>query len=276
MEQDNKRNRSMNIKNLINGINFRNISDIIIDIDTINNSRNYFDKAIIFCKTDLLFLLFQEISSHTNSYTLITNLSDYGITKKIFDHKPNCIKKWFAQNVEFKHEDLIPIPIGLENHEGVSKGIYTNWEYWTKYDFAESYVKEESLYNNFSSSTHNSRLIWIDSLNKNGLTINNKVDYNKYTYNLRKHHFMTSPRGNGLDCHRTWEALYHECIPIVPKHFIYDTFDLPIIQVNSPNEITKEFIDKLLERKRSGEFYINKSILTLKYWEEKIRKQKIL
>ena len=36
--------------------------------------------------------------------------------------KPKNIKNWFAQNVNYKHPNLIPLPIGLENHEGPSKG----------------------------------------------------------------------------------------------------------------------------------------------------------
>ena len=31
----------------------------------------------------------------------------------------------------------------------------------------------------------------------------------------RKYRFGVSPRGNGLDCHRTWEMLYFGMIPIV-------------------------------------------------------------
>ncbi|CAF4378106.1 unnamed protein product, partial [Adineta steineri] len=31
----------------------------------------------------------------------------------------------------------------------------------------------------------------------------------------RQYPFWLSPRGNGLDCHRTWEALYLDTIPIV-------------------------------------------------------------
>lgn len=260
----------MNLNQLINGVNFRYLSDIVIDTDTVHQSRNYFDKAIIFCKTDFLHILFKEISSHENSYVLISHLSDYSITKEIFLHKPKCIKKWFAQNVDYKHEDLIPIPIGLENHEGPSKGAYTNWEYWKEYNTSQEFIKENIIYNNFSLANHPSRHVWKNSLMSNGFLINEQVNYIEYINNLKSHTFITSPRGNGIDCHRTWEALYHGAIPIVQKHFIYDSFNIPVVQINHPNEITKEFIKKILKQKENGEFIVNKNVLTLKYWKEKI------
>ena len=63
----------------------------------------------------------------------------------------------------------------------------------------------------------------------------------------RQYPLWLSPRGNGLDCHRTWEALYLDAIPIV-WHSTLDSLyaDLPIILINDWSEINEEFLRKKL------------------------------
>jgi len=59
----------------------------------------------------------------------------------------------------------------------------------------------------------------------------------------RQYPFWLSPRGNGLDCHRTWEALYLDVIPIVWNSTLNPLYtDLPIIILDQPNEITEQFL----------------------------------
>ncbi|CAF3842696.1 unnamed protein product [Rotaria sordida] len=65
----------------------------------------------------------------------------------------------------------------------------------------------------------------------------------------RQYPLWLSPRGNGIDCHRTWEALYLDAIPIV-WHSTLDSLytNLPIIVINDWNEINEQFLrNKLYE-----------------------------
>ena len=65
----------------------------------------------------------------------------------------------------------------------------------------------------------------------------------------RQYPLWLSPRGNGLDCHRTWEALYLDIIPIV-WHSTLDSLytDLPIIVIHDWKEVNEQFLrDKLHE-----------------------------
>ncbi|CAF3028340.1 unnamed protein product [Rotaria sp. Silwood2] len=65
----------------------------------------------------------------------------------------------------------------------------------------------------------------------------------------RQYPLWLSPRGNGIDCHRTWEALYLDAIPIVWHSTIDSLYsDLPIIIINNWNEINEQFLrNKLYE-----------------------------
>ena len=87
---------------------------------------------------------------------------------------------------------------------------------------------------------------------------------------MSNYEFVASPRGNGIDCHRTWEALLVGSFPIVERHFMYDTYPtLPIIQIDSWDEVLEENFfnktEKTLSKKR-----LDLSALSMSYWREKI------
>ena len=80
---------------------------------------------------------------------------------------------------------------------------------------------------------------------------------------IKNYKFIISPHGNGLDCHRTYEAMFLGSIPIVrtsPLDVIYK--DMPIIILKNWHEIN---INDLVEKSKE---MITKSRerLYLKYW----------
>jgi hypothetical protein len=83
---------------------------------------------------------------------------------------------------------------------------------------------------------------------------------------MSKCKFVISPPGNGIDCHRTWEALYMGCIPIVIKNDIYDNWsDLPILQVESYSQLTNETLENFLKKD------FNSEMIEMEYWTKKIK-----
>ena len=87
--------------------------------------------------------------------------------------------------------------------------------------------------------------------------------------------FVASPLGNGLDCHRTWEAFALGCIPIV-KISIMDTslFDeLPILIVKEWSNINEQLLKDTINSFKNRTFNMDK--LKLQYWKDKILSFKI-
>jgi len=84
--------------------------------------------------------------------------------------------------------------------------------------------------------------------------------------------FVISPHGNGLDCHRTWEALALGCIPIVKTSVLDPLFEgLPVKIVNQWSDITHELLAKTQkEYAERTDWQMEK--LTLEYWVNKIRR----
>jgi hypothetical protein len=83
--------------------------------------------------------------------------------------------------------------------------------------------------------------------------------------------FVISPHGNGLDCHRTWEALALGCIPIVKTSALDPMYEgLPVKIVNDWHDITHELLDQTQkEYAERTDWKMEK--LTLVYWMNQIR-----
>ncbi|MCK9446493.1 hypothetical protein M0Q50_06440, partial [bacterium] len=220
----------------INGNKFFNIANFSYDLDHINLELSLLkNNAIIYCKTDGLPSIFNYIKYSGYKYILITHMSDYPINEYRFKLKPNCIKKWFAENAVYNHPDLISIPIGLENHEGSSKGIFTNHKWFEEnIEYLRNNSKDNKIYCNWNINNNPSRSNIIPILQKNNLEFifENRLSFEDYCIHMSHHKYVICPPGNGIDTHRLWEALYMKCIPIVLKHRIYENYNLPIIQVN--------------------------------------------
>jgi hypothetical protein len=52
--------------------------------------------------------------------------------------------------------------------------------------------------------------------------------------------FIPSPAGNGLDCHRTWEALYLGCVPVILKNEFCGDKSWPILIVDDWDELIRQ------------------------------------
>lgn len=132
----------------------------------------------------------------------------------------NC-KKIYAQNVQTTHPNLIPLPIGLGNScwpygdlsafEGIevtenkTKEIYFNFT-------VEGGCRDVKRPDCFKRCTE-LEIPWIENKNQK-----------EYLKDLSQYKFIVSPEGNGIDCHRTWEALYLKVIPIVDKNITTEYF----------------------------------------------------
>jgi hypothetical protein len=272
----------MDIANIVNGVNFKSVSNVVLDTDNINQPRYYGTKNVIFCKTDLIPQLFRELQNHNSKNILITHESDFEINANAFSRKPPCIVKWYAQNVNYQDPNLIPVPIGLENQEGPGKGQMIDLEFLKNLvpDYKPTNKIMDKIYCNIIK-THDNRpfvkQLLIDSglgyIEKPGNMVDGRIPSREHHMQLSRFLFIASPRGNGRDCHRTWEALIMGSIPIVDKHFMFDTYpDLPIIQVADWHDLLD---GQILEHYKNlylrGKLFYNMEQLTMDYWKKRIK-----
>ena len=199
---------------------------------TIKESKSFF------VKTDHVVYFEKSILPHIDhKFILVTHNSDRtsGNNQGILNNK--YLIKWFGQNM-IKSEKTEALPIGLEN---------SCWKGW---DFNICKInltnpKDKLLYLNFSLKTNKERKNTLNTIIANGFSKNESLEWKDYIKLLSEHKFCVSPLGNGADCHRTWEAIYVGCIPIIEKHpILYEHFrELPILFVDDYSNITEEFLN---------------------------------
>jgi len=68
------------------------------------------------------------------------------------------------------------------------------------------------------------------------------TDYKSYLQELKQYKFCISPEGNGIDCYRTWEALYMRTIPICKRSVMVEEFakTFPIYIVDDWSELSDD------------------------------------
>jgi len=191
----------------------------------VKNNLKIKNNDIIFCHVELLNSLFSILnSSNLENLTLISAQSDKSINRRLFSKKPECITRWFSTNVDFKNENLHPIPLGI-NNDFIS--IYPIEYDFQKFIFKQNSEKSNLIYSNFNINTrflHRHFAMKYSKKNKKVIFDKHKESKEKFIKNLNEHKFILSPWGNGIDTHRIWEALYSNSIPITKYHKVFSSF----------------------------------------------------
>ena len=90
------------------------------------------------------------------------------------------------------------------------------------------------------------RRVILSNLEKNGIK-NSNLKPIDYFLNLPSYKFVISPEGNGIDCHRHYEAIIAGCIPIIEKNVLVENKykNLPILYTTDYTEITDEYLNNV-------------------------------
>jgi len=89
------------------------------------------------------------------------------------------------------------------------------------------------------------RKLILENLSKNNIK-NSFTAASTYFSILPSYKFVISPEGNGIDCHRTYEALIAGCIPVLEKNPLTEQKyrGCPILWTVDYSEITEEYLNK--------------------------------
>lgn len=118
------------------------------------------------------------------------------------------------------HHKVVPLPIGIENGRLWQNGIVKDIN--KDRNLSKQTQKDIDFLFCFSVSTNSKeRLDALSnaSLLNNSLVVSSPISPKEYRQLLSRSKYVVSPPGNGPDCHRTWEALYFSCIPVVKKQY---------------------------------------------------------
>lgn len=258
------------------------------------NSNKMFDGMSIFVCSDLLEYFVRNILNKiSNKFILISGMSiktcpvealrqsDFF---KLINNK--YLIRWFSQNNVIQNYPLIiQVPLGLDYH-----AVYNDPLKWKKIVDGNSPVEQErylldviknalpfyrrinKIYVNFNldADRFGQRNECLKEISPKLLEMHQKTLKRTQTWiNTTKFAFVLSPYGNGMDCHRTWEALILGSIPIIKsKEFVKMFEDLPVLIVKDWKEITQKLLIDTIEKFKDKSFNYKK--LTLEFWKEKI------
>tara|TARA_B000000475_G_scaffold267948_1_gene259727 strand:+ start:75 stop:1115 length:1041 start_codon:yes stop_codon:yes gene_type:complete len=261
---------------------YKNNSDIQI-IKEVSNDRASFifyilknftvkENDVIFCNTNVVEILFKSLKSIKNlkNLKLVTHQSDRPVDKSLFNKKPSSISRWYSINVDHDDENLISIPLGVNDSKFSN---YMNEDIISKFfsRIPSTQNKIDKLYMNFNPNTNRKERekIYNDLYEKDWCVADepNKTA-EEYYNNIKDYKYVLAPWGNGIDTFRLWESLYLGSIPVTKYHRTYKSFsDFPIMFVESYDDIN---LDQIQHNQK-----LPTDKLNIHYWMNLINQKKI-
>ena len=214
-------------------------------------------------ENDLVFLNLDEFDNFLNivlsnppkaKFILITHNSDKSFTDIHYEKIKQFTNKVYAINSLCKHESVITIPIGFRDMPIYTIPILKSIQLTDKKDilaYMNFYIKT-----NYDIRSECVRLL----SDKDWVTKRDGLPIHEFYTDITKSKYVISPEGNGIDCHRIYESIYFNAIPILKTSGLDNFYkNLPVLIVSSWEDITEELLhvsyDALYNRLLVLKFY---------------------
>ena len=230
---------------------------------------------IIFIPTHRLESFILQNDLPTSDFTLISHNTDSPANLTPVIHRlllNPSLRHWFVQNLRFQHPKATALPIGLENIQYLHNGIPLLFKI---YQALSPYISKQprALYGFNVDSNPASRLPAYSACQASPIADFFSENPLSYLRVLSCYQFVVSPPGNGIDCHRTWEALYLNVIPIVLSDPFFDHFpSLPFLILDSWDDLlslTPQYLDAFYQA-NSSKFATSQHLLRMTTWLHRI------
>mmetsp|Transcript_70169 Transcript_70169/g.196394 ORF Transcript_70169/g.196394 Transcript_70169/m.196394 type:complete len:304 (+) Transcript_70169:294-1205(+) len=188
-------------------------------------------------------------------FILVSGQSDFGASKGKALLGDSNLLRWYSQNADITHPKLYPLPIGLNCFEHAPEMHQTLGQ-------LGNVQRNKVLMVNFGNTHPSRKQVWEQFCGKNAnkpfatckvKSQSNNIQGNphlvSYYKKVAEHKFVLSPRGNGLDTHRLWEALYLGCIPVVGSSILDGLYSgFPILVVKDWSKIDERYLHNEYQR----------------------------
>lgn len=220
-------------------------------------------------------------------YILCVDLGDQAFQPEFTKLIPNNLIRIFSLNANVNHNKVVSFPLGIIEY-GSSANDYSfqktinrckkkkknklvccgpfgtgKWSVYYPHNNLERLGKRDRERVNLLKCM--SKKAWVD-VQFDKMPVNEYFDY------LSNYKFVISPEGKGVDCHRTWEALYMNSVPIVQDSLHMRSFkDLPILFVNNYEELNEDYLEMIYDEMLEKEYNFNK--LKKFYWDNLVKNE---
>jgi hypothetical protein len=154
--------------------------------------------------------------------------------------------KVFSNNLVGSSKKVFSLPLGLERQAYRSAGNLGDFK---KIPSTVSKSRPFNFLIAWNDDTNTNRKQARNIFRKASSTINVEKRINAKSVHklMRKTLFVPSPAGNGLDCHRTWEALYLGCVPVVLEADFCGDSTWPLLVVKNWEDIVFQKPEELIQ-----------------------------
>ena len=212
----------------------------------------------------------ERVHSHIRvPYLLFTDTADEAIvrsnTVNSMLRSPTLYHWWACDNEVLDDEKLDSVPLGVmdslelgrpgdpssvvfhANHSTYLRTLLQSYTQtkskWLMMQMTETHAERRRVRAVFSSQSQP----WGDGEVRLTPEQPHKMRVDAYLRLLGQHRFVLSPRGNGLDAHRTWEALLVGSIPIVRSSALNPLYEaLPVLIVRDWADVTPRLLRDFL------------------------------
>ncbi|WP_041768867.1 hypothetical protein [Pseudovibrio sp. FO-BEG1] len=210
--------------------------------------------------------------------TLPNTLSSLDL-KNLLSHP--LLIAWYAQNLAIEHEKVFNLPIGLDYHTMTARKSHAWGAFQTPLEQEERLravvaeapaLEDRELrgYCNWHHAAHRGdRAEVMEVAGETVAYYENEHLPRELSWRKNAQFLFTiSPFGEGMDCHRTWEALFLGAIPIVKSSSLNSLYEgLPVVVLKEWSELTKERL--LEEKQRILNETFDFSSLYLSFWQDR-------
>jgi len=150
-------------------------------------------------------------------------------------------------------DNWVPFPIGATIH-----ATFEILQYNQEGPHDKTVLCSINTYTDKWRRQENNRESFVNILTSNGIS-NQNIPFKDYQKTLTEYKFVVSPEGNGIDCHRHYEALLAGCIPIVEDNpLIREKYKgCPILYTKDYSEITIEYLEKVYSEMIDQKYVFN-------------------
>lgn len=174
---------------------------------------------------------------------LIMHNGDIIPSSEDMSHLANRFRNIYCVNWMGNSKNIHPIPIGLENRKLHTNGVPRDFTKIIEAGIPVPESRKNQILVSFSLSTNLSERSTALELTSRFSKIDLRFfqgSISDYHQELLRSRYVLSPPGNGLDCHRTWEAIYLGCIPIVKREFWpFSHLKLPALVLDDWSDISR-------------------------------------
>ncbi len=163
---------------------------------------------------------------------------------------------WFAQNLDFDHKIVKPLPLGMDYHTGFENPEFFKGQQLLPLQQEKKLIdvsanadflskRKLKIYSNWHFlSDRGDRNECFEQIDKRICYFEpSRIERFKSYKNQTEFAFVSSPFGSGYDCHRTYEAILLGSLPIIKESGISKLFkNLPVCIVKDWREVNEEFL----------------------------------